>query len=552
MNNLSIKLLSTLWVINGFCSTSWSQDQIIPRPASIEVTENNNQKPFVFNNETKFTVLSKNQNFNTAANNLINFLQSGMGLTGGQQTTKTAENPLQVIIRQTPALAKYGNEAYQLTLKYPQLIIEAPSEKGLFYAGQSLAQMLPGTFYSKDATKKQETVWALSSKNFHILDYPRFAWREVMLDEARHFYGPDEFKKLIDEMAKLKMNVLHWHLTDHEGWRIEIKRYPKLTSVGGTRRDTQVGTWKSTEFRGEPHSGFYTQKQIQELVKYAQDRNITVIPEIDIPGHSGAAVASYPELNLSVIKLDEVPTTFDGGAALDPTNEMTYQFIENIIDELIPLFPAKIIHIGGDEVRYNKEWKSEKIDQYMAKKGFKKYTDLQISFTNRISKMLASKGCRTMGWNEIMGSDVHNDAGQGAATGKLDPNAIIHYWYGPQKLVKEALEKGHQVVISSSKNTYLNRDNITMKDAYSFDPVFECVPNKQEKNILGLGCNLWTEWIPTARDAQRKLFPRMAAFAETGWTPKERKDYSSFKQRLPIYTQTLDAADIQHGDYVKD
>lgn len=339
-------------------------------------------------------------------------------------------------------------------------------------------------------------------------------------------------------MGFLKMNVLHWHLSDDAGWRIQIKKYPKLTSVGGKRRDTEIETWGSGKYEGRPHEGFYTQEQVRRIVRYAADRNITIVPEIDIPGHSAAAIVSYPELKLSARPLAEVPVSFNDGAAFDPTSERTYQFLGDIMTELASLFPGGIIHIGGDEVRYKKYWEGvPHIEAFMKKKGIKTFPDLQIMFTNRISGMLAERGRRMMGWNEILGSDVHNDGGRGAALGKLDASAIIHFWYGSDKIAAKAIREGRQVVNSTSHMTYINKgyDKLPLSKSYSFEPVFAGLNPEQQKNVIGLGCQVWTEWIADVEKLHRHVFPRIAAYAETGWTRKEDKNFQDFRRRLTGY-----------------
>ncbi len=371
-----------------------------------------------------------------------------------------------------------------------------------------------------------------------------------MLDEARYFFGMDVCKQMIDQMALLKFNVFHWHLTDDVGWRIEIKKYPKLTQVGGKRNDTEIGTWDSGQYAGKPHEGFYTQEQIREIIRYAAERNITVIPEIDMPGHAAAAIGSYPELKVSLRPLTEFPLSFTKGAVFDPTSEKTYAFLEDIITEVAALFPSKIIHIGGDEVRYKECWEGEPaIQDLMKKKKLNSLTDVQMYFTNRISAIIAKKGCRMMGWSEIMGHDIHGDGGGPPAAGKLDKNAIIHFWYGKPELAKTAASEGHDVVNSTSFMTYYSQDynRIPLSKAYSFDPLFQGIPKKDEKKILGGGCQLWTEWIPDFKHLQYQAFPRMIAFAETVWTKKENKNYGNFKKRLDNYIAILKNLDYDHG-----
>lgn len=321
--------------------------------------------------------------------------------------------------------------------------------------------------------------------------------------------------------------------------------------MGSKRKDTEVETWGSGKYAGKPHEGFYTQEQIRRIVRYAAERNITIVPEIDVPGHSAAAIVSYPELKLSARPLPEIPVSFNDGAAFDPTSERTYQFIGDVMTELASLFPGGIIHIGGDEVRYKKYWEGvPHIEAFMKKKGIRTFPDLQIMFTNRISGMLAKKGVRTIGWNEILGSDVHNDGGHGAALGRLDAKAIIHFWYGSDKIATKAIEDGHQVVNSTSRMTYINKDEqkLPLSKSYSFEPVFPGLKPRYHDQVLGLGCQVWTEWIPDADKLERRVFPRIAAYAETGWSRKEDKNYPDFLRRLKRYVEILDARGINYGE----
>lgn len=522
-----------------------AQEQIIPRPVSIRYGDQNAAKPVMLDAGTRIVCREKDSGFRRQARFLQQFLSRGTGLSlAGEGGTNA------ISIAQDASLKRYGPEAYRLEAGGGRISIRAADARGVYYAGQSLAQMLPSAFFDERADKKA-VAWKMAEKPFSILDYPRFAWRAFMLDEARHFFGEEEVKKLIDQMGLLKLNVFHWHLSDDAGWRIQIKKYPRLTSVGGRRRDTEVETWGSGKYAGNPHEGFYTQEQVRRIVRYAADRNITIVPEIDVPGHSAAAIVSYPELKLSARPLPEVPVSFNDGAAFDPTSERTYQFIGDIMTELAALFPGGIIHIGGDEVRYKKYWEGvPHIEAFMKKKGIKTFPDLQIMFTNRLSRMLAGKGIRMMGWNEILGSDVHDDGGRGAALGRLDGNALIHFWYGSDKIAARAIEDGHQVVNSTSRMTYLNKDEekLPLSMSYSFEPVFAGLRSEFQDRVIGLGCQVWTEWIPDADKLERHVFPRLAAYAETGWSRKEDKDYQDFLRRLKGYVKILDILGIRHGE----
>lgn len=535
-----------LFLLSGVCCLPVNaQDQIIPRPVSVKAGERNAAKPVKLDGGTRIVCREKDSAFQRQARLLRQFLSSGTGLPlAGERGTGV------IRIEKDDSLKQYGPEAYRLEAAPGCIVIKASTPRGVYYAGQSLAQMLPAAFFDHEADKGSIS-WNVAEGSFSMLDYPRFAWRAFMLDEARHFFGEEEVKKLIDQMGLLKMNILHWHLSDDSGWRVQIKKYPRLTSIGSRRRDTEIETWGSGKYEGRPHEGFYTQEQIKRIVRYAADRNVTIVPEIDIPGHSAAATFSYPELKLSAKPVAEIPVSFNDGTAFDPVNERTYQFLEDVMTELASLFPGGIIHIGGDEVRYKKYWEGvPHIEEFMKKKGIRNFPDLQIMFTNRISGMLAKKGIRMIGWNEILGSDVHNDGGQGAALGKLDGKAIIHFWYGSDKIATKAIEDGHQVVNSTANMTYMNRDyqQISVSRSYSFEPVFKGLKPELHHNVIGLGCQVWTEWIADADNLHRHVFPRIAAYAETGWTRKEDKDFQDFQRRLPGYEKILDTLKIKHGE----
>lgn len=535
-----------LFLLSGVCCLPVNaQDQIIPRPVSVKAGERNAAKPVKLDGGTRIVCREKDSAFQRQARLLRQFLSSGTGLPlAGEGGTGV------IRIEKDDSLKQYGPEAYRLEAAPGCIVIKASTPRGVYYAGQSLAQMLPAAFFDHEADKGPIS-WNVAEGSFSMLDYPRFAWRAFMLDEARHFFGEEEVKKLIDQMGLLKMNILHWHLSDDAGWRVQIKKYPRLTSIGSRRRDTEIETWGSGKYEGRPHEGFYTQEQIKRIVRYAADRNVTIVPEIDIPGHSAAATFSYPELRLSAKPVAEIPVSFNDGTAFDPVNERTYQFLEDVMTELASLFPGGIIHIGGDEVRYKKYWEGvPHIEEFMKKKGIRNFPDLQLMFTNRISGMLAKKGIRMIGWNEILGSDVHNDGGQGAALGKLDGKAIIHFWYGSDKIATKAIEDGHQVVNSTANMTYMNRDyqQIPVSRSYSFEPVFKGLKPELHHNVIGLGCQVWTEWIADAENLHRHVFPRIAAYAETGWTRKEDKDFQDFQRRLPGYEKILDTLKIKHGE----
>ena len=425
-----------------------------------------------------------------------------------------------------------ADEAYELSVSEDGITICALDDKGWFYAVQSLMQYCSSSSYFSKYEK------LINLKEVTIKDAPRFKWRAFMLDEARYFKGMQQVKILLDEMAFLKMNVFHWHLVDDQGWRIEIKKYPKLTEVGSKRKSTQVGAlmWESPIQSAEPHEGFYTQEQIKELIQYAKERHITIVPEIEMPGHSSAAIASYSWLGTSQKEI-EVPIKFGVGKDVyDVTNPRVSKFLTDVLDEVMGLFPSKVIHIGGDEVKYN-HWKSSlSVRKYMKEKELKTPADLQVYFTNNISKYLQKKGRRMMGWNEIMGHNLHyyQNKEDTKTTQTLAKESIVHFWKGDIDLITTAASNGYEIVNSLHSYTYLDYKyiDLSLSKAYSFNPIPKKLDTKYHGKIIGLGAQMWGEWIPTNGEMHFRVFPRIAAYAEIGWTKNENKNFKTFKTAL--------------------
>lgn len=506
---------------------------ITPRPQKIiegsKSLKISSETQIVFNNQSK-----------TIANNLQQYFKDHFGFkinTTDYQSLKTNFINYQVD-------ESFTDEGYELTVADDKIIICAKNETGWFYATQTLMQLCS---YNAHYSKYEKY---LEVKDIKIKDTPRFKWRSFMLDEARYFKGMKQVKMLLDEMAFLKMNVFHWHLVDDQGWRIEIKKYPKLTEIGSKRKSTQIGPlqWESPIQSAEPHEGFYTQEEIKEIIAYAKERYITVVPEIEMPGHSTAAIAAYPWLGTSGKEI-EVPIKFGVGKDVyNVTNQRVNQFLTDVLDEVMALFPSKVIHIGGDEVKYN-HWKSSAtVQKYMKENNLATPADLQVYFTNSISKYLQSKERRMMGWNEIMGHNLHHyqDKKDTKTTQKLAQESIIHFWKGDVNLATTAASNGYEIVNSLHKFTYLDYryKNLPLSKAYSFDPVPEKLDKKYHNKVIGLGCQMWGEWIPTDGDMHYKVFPRIAAYAEVGWTNKEQKDFNTFKSSLKNLQKRWTAKEI--------
>lgn len=421
--------------------------------------------------------------------------------------------------------SKSENESYTLDITPKGININSIGYSGAFYGVQSLMQL------TRNAINCGETTIAAQK----IEDAPRFGWRSQLVDDARHVKGMDELKKLIDAMAELKMNIFHWHLTDDSGWRLEIKKYPLLTEVGSIRKDTEAGTWGSGKTQGKPHSGFYTQAQAKEIVEYAKARAIKVVPEIEMPGHASAAVAAYPWIG-STDEQIEVPIHFGKLYSIfnviDPKVEA---FLQDVLSEVIDVFGTGIVHIGGDEVRFDQWEKNPTIAKYKEDKGFSSFMDIQIEFTNKMSHFIDSKGVVMMGWNEILGKNLHEgEISFTDPTQQVAKNVIVQFWKGDIKELVNAAKGGYKLVNSLHSSTYLdyNYKSISLNKAYHFDPIPADLPKEFHGNIIGSGCQGWSEWLPNIEDLHRQLFPRLAAFAEVGWTNPENKNYESFKTRL--------------------
>lgn len=418
--------------------------------------------------------------------------------------------------------------AYNLTVNKQGIEITANSSVGFLYGIQTLKQLL-------ENRAKDNTISYLE-----IIDKPVFSWRAMHFDVSRHFKDKEVVKGLLDEMANLKMNIFHWHLTDDQGWRIHIDKYPLLTEIGSKRDSTQIGgDTKSTDYKIEKHGGFYTKDDIREVIDYANKLHITIVPEIEMPGHASAAIAAYPWLG----------TTTEGGhvqakfgvfeSIFNVTDPRVITFFEDVIDEIVDLFPGDVIHIGGDEARYNQWISSPEVSAFMKKEQIATHTDLQIWFTNKMSKYIESKGKRMMGWNEITGDKVHDhfDEHTSPQNTELAKNTIVHFWKGDLDLVEKAVKNGYSIVNSYHFFTYMdyNYKNLPLTKAYSFSPIPEGLPKQFHKQVLGLGAQMWSEWTPTVDDVYRQVFPRLAAYAEVGWTGNENKSWDRFQHNMNTY-----------------
>lgn len=429
-----------------------------------------------------------------------------------------------ITLKITGERAALGAEGYRLAIAPGRVTITAPEPAGGFYGLQTLRQLLPPEGESRRIVTGVQ--WEIPC--LEISDRPRFPWRGYMLDEGRHFQGKAAVLQALDLMALQKLNTLHWHLTEDQGWRVEIRRYPRLTGVGSRRAGTSKGFYG--RHNGIPHEGHYTQAEIREVVAYAAQRHIRVVPEIEMPGHSLAALAAYPELSCSGGPF-EVATHFGIYPELYCAGkEATFSFLQDVLDEILELFPSPEIHIGGDEAPLRR-WKScpacrERIRQ----EGLQDARQLKGYFTNRIAAYLAARGRRAIGWNEVLQPG-------------LVPEVDIHYWAGNRRRLAEAARtNGRRVVVSPFLETYLDHSHALtpLSRAYRFEPVLPEFSPAGADLILGLEAAMWGEFLPNRARLDYQTYPRLPAYAETGWTAGENKNYASFRQRLPGFLRRLD------------
>lgn len=438
-----------------------------------------------------------------------------------------------------------SEEEYTLEISSKNIVICASCDKGAFYATQSL-RLLAGL----DTIKSGQEL--LIGKCF-IKDKPRFKWRGLMLDESRHFFGKEEVKRLLDLMSINKLNVFHWHLTDDQGWRIEIKKYPKLIEIGSRRKGTQIHGWHRCSPRRdivwEEYGGHYTQDDIKEIVEYALDRHIDIVPEIDMPAHFAAAMAAYNYLACREVPV-EVPYYFGGQFPLINRiknwnrsacigKKSTFQFIFDIIDEISELFPFPYFHIGGDEAPKGEWKKCPECTRVIRENSLKDVNQLQAYFNNRINEYLKKKGKRLIGWNEILNAS------------NLDRSIIGQYWtYNRDINAENHINSGGDLIISRHKAFYFDMPyaQVPLQNTYDFDPVHNGIGADSEKNILGVEGALWTEWIRGRNKLDLNLFPRLQALSEVAWTEKVNKDWEDFLQRWESYKTLLRTYNVKYAE----
>jgi hexosaminidase len=508
---------------------------ILPQPVKLIV----NEGAFTFSANTALLA-------GPGAEAVAAFLRADLARAAGLRLLDdSAAADTSVEFRLDGSLAALGSEGYRLEVTPQRILARAAQPAGLFYALQSLRQLLPAAIYG--AAQVPGMDWRVPC--VEIEDIPRFAWRGALLDSARHFIPKTFVLKFIDLLALHKLNSLHWHLTDDQGWRIEIRKYPHLTEVGAWRKETLRGHFddhfENLEFDGTPHGGFYSQADIREIVAYAQARFVNVVPEIEMPGHAQAAVAAYPALGNSTEPL-QVSTIWGVHEHVFNVEETTITFLTDVLDEVIGLFPSAFIHVGGDECP-KKEWReSASAQARMRSLGLKDEEELQSYFIRRIDRYLTGRGRRLLGWDEIL-------------EGGLAENAAVMSWRGEEGGIAAA-NAGHDVVMTPYDTTYLDYYQaqpvekeplaiggyVPLSTVYGYEPIPAAIAPDKAGHVLGTQGQFWSEYIPSPEHTEYMAFPRLCALAEVAWTPAAQKDYAKFLQRLRPHLLRLDALQVNY------
>lgn len=521
---------------------------LIPLPAHIEQGEG------TFNIANKIKVFTDAYEGDSILWVLSQFEKKVNFSTGKQFKKVKNANGADLCLQLVPTLKA---EAYQLSITTRQIVVKASRPVGFFYALQTLQQLLPSrSVLAGVKAPKNVEQWTLPVVD--IKDEPRFGWRGFMLDEGRHFFGKNEVKKILDVMASYKMNRFHWHLTEDQGWRIEIKKYPKLTDVGAWR-NSKVLAYGEVKPDSIYYGGFYTQDDAREIVKYAQDHFIEIVPEVDIPGHSQAAVASYPEILACDPQNSHEVWRYQGVSTdvINVSSPLAVKFAEDVIDELTEIFPYSYLHLGGDECPINKWQANANCQKQLDSLQSKNYRDLQINFYKQLQHHIAqkpqNKQRRLIFWNEVL----HGN------TLPLGSDITIMAWVGADAAAKDAAKRGFYTILSPQIPYYINRRQSklpteprsqgwgteTVEAVYNYQPMKDVEASLQSR-YLGVQANFWTEWVEDASTVQYLMLPRLAAVAEAGWTPQEQKSYPNFLQRLQTEPSFYQFKGVNYGKHV--
>lgn len=547
MKRISFNLMGVLCILFSTCFYACSEKrtlnsdyEIIPKPLDVN---SKGDASFLLKDGVAVIYPENNQKMQDNAEFLVDYVEKQTGV----KLTSHAGMPVDGAICLTLDLSDDNAEAYKLIVNDKRVCISGASEAGVFYGIQTLRKSLP---VAQDINVNLSAV--------EIYDKPRFAYRGAMLDVARHFYTVDEVKTFIDMLALHNINRFHWHLTDDQGWRIEIKKYPKLMSVASERKETVVGRWYSGIYDGKPYGGYYTQDELRDVIDYAAKRHITIIPEVDLPGHMQAALTAYPELGCTGGPY-EVRTIW--GVSQDVLcvgNDFTLQFVKDVLSEVADIFPSEYIHIGGDECPKVRWEKCPKCQERIKSLGLKsdakhiKEQRLQSYMIQEAAKYLKEKGKRIIGWTEIL-------------EGGLVPDATLMSWIGESGGI-EAAHQHHDVIMTP--NTYLYFDYyqskkvedeplaiggyLPIEKTYNYEPMPKELTKEEQQYIKGVQANLWTEYIPVFSQVQYMVLPRLGAAAEVQWTDPSKKDYKDFLRRVPHLVAVYDCYGWNYATHVYD
>lgn len=531
---LSMKARLLVWLfLGGLVTPINAAPSLVPLPAKL------------VEKSGSFTLSSNTVIVQTGAGKTATFAAQELGRSTGFKFRQSRAGGSSINFVVDPKLSRLGTEGYRLVVDKEKVTVTASTEAGLFYGFQTFRQLLPAEIF---ATEPVKMAW--TAPCVEIEDSPRFQWRGTMLDVCRHFMPKEDVKRFIDLMSMHKLNTFHWHLTDDQGWRIEIKKYPKLTEVGAWRRRTLVGRYPGGDpanfkYDDYKHGGFYTQDDVREIVAYAAERHITIVPEIEMPGHAQAAIAAYPWLGNTGEQLEVLPY-WGVNPNVFNTSDRTIQFLKDVLDEVMDLFPGQFIHVGGDECPKD-QWKtSAEAQQRIKDNNLKDEHELQSWFIKQFDTYLDAKGRRLIGWDEIL-------------EGGLAPGAAVMSWRGTEGGIAAA-KSGHDVVMSPTSHCYLDygqsRNTVTepltiggyvpLSKVYDFNPVPEGFTADQAKRVLGAQGNLWTEYMRDAHKVDYMAFPRLCALAEVVWTPQRDRKYDEFMNRLPEHLRRLDQREVNY------
>ena len=506
---------------------------VIPQPQEIVLARDTT--PFIIDRSTTIVYPATNEKMHRTADFLATFIKE---MTGTEVHVSDKEKSSNAIILAVDSTMGHP-EGYKLQITPEKALLTGGSEAGVFYGIQTIHKALP-------ILKDGKVAAALPAGT--VTDFPRFRYRGFMIDVGRHFFPVSYLKQMIDLMALHNINYFHWHLTEDQGWRIEIKKYPKLTEIG-SKRDSTIIDWETKKFDGKPHSGFYTQDEAREIVRYAADRFITVVPEIDLPGHTTAALASYPELGCTggpykvLCSFGVFPDVLCAG------NDQTLQFTKDVLDEIMDIFPSEYIHIGGDECPKSRWEKCPKCQAKIKELGIKalpkhsKENQLQTYFMSELEKEINAHGRRMLGWDEVL-------------EGGLTPNSTIMSWRGIQGGI-EAARQHHDVIMTPIQRLYFSNPRINkmtgfewMNRVYNFEPVPAELTDAEKKFVIGTQGCIWTEWTADSTKMEWQILPRMAALSEIQWTLPEHKNFERFMERLPEMLKIYSSLDYGYREDV--